>query len=519
LDGSRGSGYNQGMQTEAPGRAITRIQETMAEVQAVRAAAAVLGWDQQTYMPPGGAAARAGQLSVLSKIAHEMATGAETQRRLEAAEAEVRDADPDSDEAAYVRVARRDFDQSAKLPTSLVAQLSHVTALAHEEWAKARANNDYQKFAPWLEQILDLTRQVAGHLGYDEVMYDALLDLYEPGMKTKEARAMFDAIKPALVALVKGVVAQGPDFIDASVLQRNYDEAKQTQFGLDVVQRLGFDMTRGRSDRAVHPFCTSFSRDDVRITTRFDKNWPPMSLFGSIHETGHGLYDQGVAARYDGNVLGAGVSLGVHESQSRLWENLVGRSRPFWGHFYPQFQTLFPQALEGVPLETFYRAINRVWPSTIRVEADEVTYNLHTLLRFEIENDLLEGRLSVADAPQAWNAKMEEYLHITPQSDTEGILQDVHWSSGSFGYFPTYTVGNLLSMQLFEKANADLGDEIESQIGRGDFVPLLHWLRENVHEWGRKYDPPTLIRRAVGGPLDPDPYLRYLQNKFGAIYG
>ncbi len=498
---------------------LEELRAQMAEVQAVRSAAAVLGWDQQTYMPAGGAGARATQLGVLSKIAHEMATGAETERRLAAAEAEARDADPDSDEAAYVRGARRDFDRSAKLPTSLVAELSHVTALAHEQWAQARATDDYARFAPWLEQILDLTRQVAGHLGYDEVMYDALLDLYEPGMKAREARAMFDAIKPALVSLVKDVVAKGPGYIDDAMLQRDYDEATQTRFGLEVIQRLGFDMARGRSDRAVHPFCTSFSRDDVRITTRFDKNWPPMSLFGSIHETGHALYEQGVAARYDGNILGDGASLGVHESQSRLWENLVGRGRPFWEHFYPQFQALFPQALGGVPLEAFHRAVNRVWPSAIRVEADEVTYNLHVLLRFEIENDLLEGRLSVADAPQAWNAKMEEYLNVTPKSDAEGILQDVHWSGGSLGYFPTYTVGNLLSVQLFERADADLGGELGAQVARGDFAPLLGWMRENIHQWGRKYEPPALVRRAVGGPLDPAPYLRYLQSKFGAIYG
>ena len=498
--------------------AVAQLQARLAEIKAVRSAAAVLGWDQQTYMPAGGATARANQLSVLSKISHEMAIGSETEHLLTAAEQEASSEDPDSDAAAFVRVSRRDFDQSAKLPTALVAELSRVTALAHEEWAHARAESDYPRFVPWLEQILDLTRQVAGHLGYADVMYDALLDLYEPGMKTAEVRTMFEALKAPTVALVKTVSAQGPDFIDDSILQRNYDEAAQTRFGLEVVRRLGFDFTRGRQDRAVHPFCTSFSRDDVRITTRFDKNWPPMSLFGSIHETGHALYEQGVAPRYDGNTLEGGTSLGVHESQSRLWENLVGRSRPFWGHFYPQIQAVFPQALGDVSLEQFYRAINRVWPSLIRVEADEVTYNLHILLRFEMENDLLEGRLSVADAPEAWNAKMQEYLGLTPPDDAHGILQDVHWSGGSFGYFPTYTVGNLLSVQLFEKANADLGGEIAAQVARGEFGPLLGWLRENVHQWGRKYDPPALVQRAAGSPLDPAPYLRYLQTKFGDLY-
>ncbi|MBV9850943.1 MAG: carboxypeptidase M32 [Armatimonadetes bacterium] len=499
-------------------RAIEQLQARLADVKAVRGAASVLGWDQQTYMPPGGAGARANQLSVLSKISHEMATGPDTERLLAEAERETKDADPDSDEASFVRVARRDYDQAAKLPTALVAELSRVTALAHEEWARARQDSDYPRFAPWLERILDLTRQVAQHLGYQDVMYDALLDLYEPGMKTREVRAMFDALRPAQVALVQAIIAKGPDLIDASPLQLDYDEATQTQFGLEVVRRLGFDFARGRQDRAVHPFCTSFSRDDVRITTRFDKNWPPMSLFGSIHETGHALYEQGVDPRYDGNTLEGGTSLGVHESQSRLWENLVGRSRPFWQCFYPSLQAAFPGALSDVPLESFYRAINRVWPSLIRVEADEVTYNLHILLRFELENDLLEGRLSVADAPQTWNAKMREYLGLTPENDAQGILQDVHWSGGSFGYFPTYTVGNLLSVQLFEKADADLGGQTADQVARGDFAPLLAWLREHVHQWGRKYDPSDLIRRVTGGPLDPAPYLRYLQRKYGEIY-
>lgn len=500
-------------------QAVEQLQARLAEVKAVSNAAAVLGWDQQTYMPPGGAGARATQLSVLSKIGHEMFTGSETERLLAAAEAEIRDADPDSDAAAFARVARRDFDRSAKLPTALVAELSHVTSLAHEEWAHARAESDYGRFAPWLERILDLTRQAAQHLGYSDVLYDALLDLYEPGMKTREARAMFDALKPTQVALVKAIGNKGPDMIDDSILQRDYDEETQTRFGLDVVRRLGFDMTRGRQDRAVHPFCTSFSRDDVRITTRFDKNWPPMSLFGSVHETGHALYEQGVAPRYDGNILGDGASLGVHESQSRLWENLVGRSRPFWQHFYPELQSAFPQALGDSSAEDFYRAINRVWPSLIRVEADEVTYNLHILLRFELENDLLEGRLSVADAPDAWNAKTQEYLGLTPANAAEGILQDVHWSGGSFGYFPTYTVGNLLSVQFFEKANTDLGGAIPAQIARGEFGPLLDWLREHIHQWGRKYEPSDLVRRVTGGPLDPAPYLGYLQDKYGEIYG
>ncbi len=499
--------------------ALNGLKARMAEAEAVKGAAGVLGWDQQTYMPPGGAAARADQFGVLSRIMHEMATGAKTGRLLERAERETAGADPDGDDAAYVRVARRDFDQATKLPTALVEEIARTSTLAHEQWARARAESDYARFAPWLEKQLDLARQVAGLLGYGGgEMYDALLDQYEPGMKTAEVRAMFAAIKPTLVGLVRAVAARGPDAVSDTVLKSEYPEDAQEAFGRKIVSAMGFDWARGRQDRAVHPFCTSFTRGDVRLTTRFDRHFLPTALFGSMHEAGHGLYEQGIAARYDGNVLGGGASLGFHESQSRLWENLVGRSRPFWRRFYPDLQAAFPHALAGVAPDDFYRAVNKVSPSLIRVEADEVTYNLHILLRFEMEVEMLEGRLSVADAPQAWTAKMEEYLGLTTPDDARGILQDVHWSGGSVGYFPTYSVGNLLSVQLFETADAALGGALESQIGRGEFGPLLGWLQENVHQWGRKYEPSALVQRVTGGALDPAPYLRYLTTKFGDVY-
>lgn len=500
-------------------QALEQLQGHLAEVKALGEAAAVLGWDQQTYMPPGGAGARAAQLTALAGVIHEKATGDETARLLDAAERAGAGLDPDSDDAAFLRMARRDFDQATKVPTALVAETARVTALAFEQWAQARAESDWGRFAPWLEQILDLTRQTADHLGHGGERYDALLDQYEPGMTTADARAMFEAVKPDLVALVKAVAALGPDAVDDAVLRRDFDEEKQRQFGERVVKALGYDWSRGRQDRALHPFCTSFGRDDVRITTRFDPNFLPTALFGSIHETGHALYEQGVAERYAGNILADGASLGFHESQSRLWENLVGRSRPFWRRFYPDLQAAFPETLGGVDGEAFYRAVNKVEPSLIRVEADEVTYNLHILLRFEMEQALLSGALSVGEAPAAWNAKMQEYFGLTPPDDARGILQDVHWSGGAIGYFPTYSVGNLLSVQLYNKANADLGGQIEAQIEAGDFAPLLGWLRENVHQYGRKYLPKDLVQRIVGGPLDPAPYLKYLKTKFGAAYG
>ena len=500
-------------------QALKELQTHLAEVKALGEAAAVLGWDQQTYMPPGGAPARASQLTALSRVVHQKMTGDETARLLDRAERDSADNDPDSDEAAYVRVARRDFDLATRVPEALVAELTRVTTLAHEAWAGAREASDWQAFAPWLEQILDLTRQQADHLGHGGERYDALLDQYEPGMTTAQVRAMFEAIKPDSVVLVQAIAAQGPDAVDDSILFRDFDEEKQRRFGEAVVKQLGFDWQRGRQDRAVHPFCTSFGRDDVRITTRFDRNFLPMALFGSIHETGHALYEQGFAERYAGNFLGDAASLGFHESQSRLWENLVGRSRPFWERFYPDLREAFPEALGDVDLPAFYRAINKVEPSLIRVEADEVTYNLHILLRFEMEQALLSGEVSVADAPAAWNAKTEQYLGLTPPDDAQGILQDVHWSSGSLGYFPTYSVGNLLSVQIYDRAESDLGGRLSDQIAAGEFAPLLGWLRENVHQWGRKYRPAELVQRITGGPLDPAPYLKYLKTKFGAIYG
>jgi carboxypeptidase Taq len=335
-------------------------------------------------------------------------------------------------------------------------------------------------------------------------------------MTAAEVRVMFDQLKPAVVSLVKKI-AEKPA-IDTEPLTREFDEAAQLAFGEEVIKLFGYDFNRGRQDRAVHPFCTHFSCDDVRITTRFDRHFLPMALFGTIHETGHALYEMGVAEKYDGNFLAGGTSLGVHESQSRLWENLVGRSRPFWQCFYPKLQSTFP-ALADVNLDRFYRAINKVEPSLIRVEADEVTYNLHILLRFEIEVELLEGRLAVADAPAAWNAKVHEYLGLDVPDDAHGILQDVHWSFGGIGYFPTYSLGNVISVQLFEAANTALGGALVDQIARGEFAPLREWLRENVHQYGRKYTPTDLIKRATGRSIDTKPYLDYLQLKFGEIYG
>ncbi|HML24733.1 MAG TPA: carboxypeptidase M32 [Aggregatilinea sp.] len=495
---------------------VKALNARIADVINLNFAGALLGWDQQTYMPSGGANARAEQLATLSKLAHELFVADETGQLIEDAEAAVKDADPDSDDAALVRVVRHDFDIQTKLPTTLVTDIARETTLAHEVWAKARAENDFASFAPTLARIYDLMRQKAEALGYDERPYDALLDEYEPGMKTNDVETLFAGLREDLVPFVAAIFER-MDRVDSSLLHKHYDVDKQAEFGLAVIKELGYDMSRGRQDKAVHPFTTGFSINDVRITTRYYPDYLPTALFGSIHETGHAMYEQGVAQKYEGTALTGGVSLGVHESQSRLWENIVGRSRGFWTHYYPTLQATFPEQFGGVSVDEFYRMINAVSRSLIRVEADEVTYNLHIMLRFEMENDLLEGKLAVKDAPAAWNAKMEQYMGIVPPTDTQGILQDVHWSSGLVGYFPTYSLGNFLSVQYWDQALKDV-PAIPEQIEQGNFEPLLAWLHENIHQYGRKYWPQDLTRRVTGEKIQTRSFVRYLKNKYTPIY-
>ncbi len=473
----------------------------------------LLDWDQQTHLPPPAAAARAEQVATLSRILHEHAVAPELGRLLERLDGAL---DPETDEGALVRVARRDYEQATRLPAALVERTARATSLAEPAWVEARSAGDWDLFAPHLERILELRREAAELYGYDEHPLDALIDLHEPGMTRARLEATFAELQLTLVPLVQAVAAQADDGRDAC-LHGRFDEAVQEAFGREVAGRLGYDWSRGRQDRSVHPFCTGLGPNDVRITTRFDPAYLPSALFSTLHEAGHGIYEQGVSPDYARSPLGDGASTGVHESQSRLWENLVGRSRSFWRAFYPELQDAFPASLGGVDLETFYRAINRVAPTTIRVEADELTYNLHILLRFELESRLFGGSLAVADVPAAWTDLMETYLGVTPPDDREGALQDVHWSSGAFGYFPTYTIGNVLSVQLFEAARA-AHPEIDDEIARGEPATLRAWLAENVYRHGRKYDPDTLVQRATGRPMETGPYLRYLEAKYGELY-
>ncbi len=492
------------------------LKYRLAEVSNLRHASAVLGWDQQTCMPSRGAPARADQLATLDKIAHERFICDEIGELLDALEPEVARLDYVSDEASLIRVARRDYDKARRVPASLVERLSRTCALGIEAWGEARAKSDFRIFQSHLEKIVDLEIELANRLGYAERIYDALLDQYEPEMTSAQVASIFADLRGELKSLARRIEANASR-VDDACLSRFYDPQKQWDLGLEVIKQFGFDFTRGRQDKSLHPFTTGFSLGDVRITTRVEPNYLPSALFGTLHECGHALYDQGYKPELENTPLEGGASLGVHESQSRLWENLVGRSRGFWRHYFPHFRQQFPDALDDQDAESFYRAVNRVKPTPIRVEADEVTYNLHVMVRFDLENDLVEGKLKVADAPEAWRAKMREYLGLAPSNDAEGVLQDIHWAMGSLGYFPTYSIGNLFSVQLFERALRD-DPEIPSAIERGDFRRLLDWLRLNVHQHGRKFTLDELARRVTGESLQTRSYLSYLHKKYGEIY-
>ena len=474
-------------------------------------ASALLSWDQETYMPAGAAASRAEQLAALSEYAHSLHVSEETEQFLVSAEKAVATLDPENDEARLVQVARFDYNQSAKLPAKLVGSLSRETSRAHQQWVVARQAADFSLFAPSLQIVLDLTRQVADALGYIEHPYDALLNLYEPGMTSVRIDQLFTELKPELIRLTKQATEHSSSHSD--ILTRTFPIEQQKKLTVDVIKSIGFDLQRGRQDSAVHPFCTNFGRDDVRLTTRYDSNFLPMALYGSMHEAGHGLYEQGSPVAFENTPLAGGASLGVHESQSRLFENLVGRSQPFTEWLFPKLQLLFPEVLVVSTSTDYYQAINMVQPSCIRVEADEVTYNLHILLRYELERQLLEGSLQVKDLPAAWNAKMQEYLGITPVDDAQGVLQDVHWSIGSIGYFPTYTLGNILSGQLLEAINKDI-PLLDSQLAQGEFSKLLEWLQIHIYNYGRLYKQEELVVKATGKPLQTAPYLNYLRHKF-----
>ncbi len=494
---------------------IAHLKAYVNEQSDIFTAIGFLSWDRRVNMPRGGAEGRAYLLSTLARIAHQNATAPEAGQLIEDAQQEAIRLDPDSDDARLVKLTRRAYQKRTKIPAQWVEENARVVSTAQSVWEEAKSKSDFALFRPHLERIVALRREYSGFFAPYEHIYDPFLDDFEPGMLTREVIAIFDVVRPEQMALIQAI-AHRPQVSD-SFLHLPYDEKAQWDFGVEVVTRLGFDWNRGRQDKSIHPFTQALGYGDVRFTTRFDPDYPLSELFSTMHECGHALYDQGVSKTLQRSPLASEISMSLHESQSRLWENLVGRSLSFWKFFYPRLQAKVPAQLGSVDLGAFYRGINKVEPSLIRVESDEATYNLHIMLRMELEIALLEGSLEVKELPAAWNERLRRYLGITPPDDARGVLQDVHWSSGNFGYFPTYALGNLVSVQLWEallKDNPDLSD----QIAQGNFKNLLSWLHEKIHKHGAKFEPQEMIKKATGSAMDPQPYLRYLKRKYSEIY-
>lgn len=497
-------------------RRLTELKTLLAEVYDLRHAQAVLNWDMNCFMPPGGAPARARSLATLARLDHEKFTSPAIGRALDALQDYADGLPPEHDDAALVRVTRREYERALKVPADFVGKFNEHCSLLFDTWTKARPANDFASVRDGLKRTLDFSRQFAEfYAPYDHIA-DPLIDMADYGMKAADIRALFAALRAELVPLVRAITTQTP--VDDSCLHQNFPEDKQIAFGLEVARAFGYDSARGRQDRAPHPFSITFAVGDVRITTRVKPDDLTEALFSTLHETGHALYEQGCDPAYDGTPLLGGTSAGVHESQSRLWENLIGRSRPFWEYYYPKLQAYFPDQLGTVPLETFYRAINRVAPSLIRTDADEVTYNLHVMIRFDLELELLEGKLAVDDLPDAWRARYASDLGVIVPDDRDGVLQDVHWFGGPIGgMFQGYTLGNLLAAVWFDAAVA-AHPAIPEEIARGDFATLHAWLKDNIYRHGKKYTAPELIARITGSDLTPEPLIAYLRRKYGELY-
>lgn len=478
-----------------------------ADIRKINHAVALLVWDQQTYMPVGGTEARAESLGYLETLAHTKIVSKEASEILTALEY----LSEDPEKGPLYRAAKRDYDHAVKIPTKLVEEMAKTSARAMTAWQEAKAKEDFSLFENYLEKLVDLALQKADALGYSDEPYDALLDSFEPGMTTKDVEVIFTKLKEALVPLVKEIVAKQGE--KPAIFAQDYGEKGQWDIGIKALHEMGFDFDCGRQDYSVHPFTISFDPQDVRITTKIDPRSFPGSLFSSMHEGGHALYEQGIPKEWRNLAIGSAASLATHESQSRLWENIVGHSRGYLSHLWPELQKTFPNQLNKVDFNTFYSAINWVEPSLIRVDADEVTYNLHIFLRFEIERELLNGKIKVSQLPEAWNEKVESYLGIKVPSPSLGVLQDIHWSQGSIGYFPTYALGNVMASQFYAKALKEQ-PSLSDSIAKGELLPLREWLRDKIHSQGASLLPMELVEAVTGESLNVTPYLEYLKNKY-----
>jgi len=492
----------------------TELVSALRDIYDLRSARAVLEWDQSTYMPPKGNDARARQIALLSELAHQKLCAEKLGELLLYCSSGV---DISDDDQALVREARRDRDRAVKVPSSLVREISETCGQAHAIWIEARKKNNFKLYAPVLKKVVELKKQEAHAIGFGQgVPYDALLDGFEPGATVKMLDPIIAETREITTRVVEAT-SNSRRKPKIRILRRKYPLKQQEQFGFAVLLKMGYDLDAGRLDSAVHPFSTSFDVEDSRITTRYDERYFNDAIFSTIHEGGHALYEQGFQKKYSGTPLAEAISMGIHESQSRLWENQVGRSLQLWKYFFPKARKLFPQALSGVKLEDFYFAINAVQPSLIRVDADEVTYNLHIIIRYELEQALFSGEIQVQDLPKLWNDKMKAYLGIRPRKDSEGVLQDIHWSFGGFGYFPSYLLGNLYAAQWSAFMKKDL-KKFDQLLTQGNLVPIKKWLNENIHQHGRRYNAQQLIMKITGEALNPEYFGNYLRDKFQPLY-
>ena len=495
------------------------LRTRLSGIQDLRMARAILGWDQHTKMPPKGGEVRAEQLGTLDRLTHELFISDEIGALLEDVREYEEGLDADSDDARLISVTRHDYEKATRVPPDLRAEMTRSGAIALSAWIEARQKSDFSIFLPYLKRNVELQNEYIAcfdGMGFDSA-YDVLLDDFDEGMKTAAVRDVFDELKRELIPLI-AEIGERSEQVDDSCLHGTFPIEAQRAAALNVIERIGFDHESWRLDPTVHPFAMSAATTDIRLTTRYDETDLSVSLFATIHEFGHGFYEANVAQELERTPLAQVTSMSLHESQSRMWENLVGRGLPAWRFFYPKLQAIFPDQFGSAELEEFYGAINKVEPSFIRVEADEATYNLHIILRFELEQEILSGELALEDLPEAWNARMAEYLGIDVPDDAHGVLQDVHWSGGAIGYFPTYSLGNVISVQLWEHIRADISD-LDAQLERGEFGDLSSWLREHLYRHGRKFTSHETLDRITGGPIDPGPYLRYLREKLGDIYG
>jgi carboxypeptidase Taq len=497
------------------GTSFNQLKNLLGEVYDLNGALSVLGWDQQTYMPPGGSEERGAAMATISRIMHLKITSDELQKCLSDCESQLSGLDPDSDEARLVKVTRREVNRRIRIPADWVAGFAEATSVGQEKWEEAKGTSDFARFQPYLERIMELRREYASFFQPYDHIYDPMLDEFEPGLKTADVQQIFDVLRKQQVELIHELTSRPQ--VESAFLRQFFPENVQWDFGVDVITNMGFDWNRGRQDNSAHPFTTTFGMGDVRITTRVIPDNLASALFSTIHEGGHALYEQGFSPSLLRTPLATGASMAVHESQSRMWENLVGRSKGFWTFYYPKLQQLFPSQLGNVSMDMFYRGINRVEPSLIRTESDEATYNLHIMLRLEMEIALLERKYEVRELPEIWRSRMKEYLGVVPKDDAHGVLQDIHWAGGLIGYFPTYALGNVISAQVWEALKKDIPD-LDEQIARGQFHALLDWLRRKIHVYGAKFETQELVQKVTGSKIDPAPYLKYLNTKFREVY-